>query len=121
MRGGRQPTPYIGPGEAVAPLPGGRDLAARLPGGRGLSAKKRRKKLQIGPWGRSPGCGAGGPPRPPDSGAAGTWPPGSRAAGAYPQKKDDKKLQTGLWGRPPGSQAAGPQPYIRCWQPLTPI
>ena len=35
--------------------------AARLPGGRGLSAKKE-EKLQTGPWGRSPGCGAAGPP-----------------------------------------------------------
>ena len=64
--------------------------------------------------------------------AAGTWPPGCRAAGTWTQKKEEEKLQTGPWGRspgsgaavppwPPGSWAAGPQPYIRCWQPLTPI
>ena len=30
--------------------------------GRPVSAKKEENKLQIGPWGRSPGCGAAGPP-----------------------------------------------------------
>ena len=41
-------------------------------------------------------------PRPPRCRAAGTWPPGSRAAGAYLQKKVDKKLRRGPWrtGRP---------------------
>ena len=34
-------------------------------------------------------------PRPPCYRAAGTWPPGSRAAGANLQNKYDKKLQTG--------------------------
>ena len=47
-------------------------------------------------------------------------PPGSRAAGAYPQK-NDKKLQTGPWGPIASSRAAGPpHPFIRCWLPLTP-
>ena len=45
-------------------------------------------------------------PRPPRCRAAGTWPPGSRAAGAYLQKKVDKKLRRGPWR--PGSGAASP-------------
>ena len=62
---GRPAAGRPGPGRPAAPLPGGRDLAARQPGGRGLSAKKDEIKLQTGPWGRSPGCGAAGPPGPP--------------------------------------------------------
>ena len=80
-------------------------------------------------------------PRPPRCRAAGTWPPGSGAAGAYLQKKLTKIVPRSLEDRPPGSRAAGPpgrpaagrralaarlrgdrhrQPYIRCWLPLTP-
>ena len=58
-------------------------------------------------------------PRPPRCRAAGTWPPGSRAAGAYLQKKSTKnyaevpggpaaRQRGGQPSRPPGTGAAGP-------------
>ena len=58
-------------------------------------------------------------PRPPRCRAAGTWPPGSGAAGAFLKKNSLIKLRAGPWGpvarqrggrppRPPGSGAAGP-------------
>ena len=58
-------------------------------------------------------------PRPPRCRAAGTWPPGSRAAGAYLQKKSTKnyaevsggpaaRQRGGQPSRPPGRGAAGP-------------
>ena len=69
-------------------------------------------------------------PRPPGCRAAGIGPPGSRAAGAYLQKKSTKncaKVPGGPAARqrsggpwPPACGATGPQPYIRCWLPLTP-
>jgi len=49
-------------------------------------------------------------PRLPGSGAAGTWPPGSWAAGANLQKKYNKKLQTGLSG--PVARLRGGRPYF---------
>ena len=69
-------------------------------------------------------------PRPPRCQAAGTWPPGSRAAGAYLQIKSTKNCAEvpggpAAWQRgggpwPPACRATGPQPYIKCWLPLTP-
>ena len=61
-------------------------------------------------------------PRPLRCRAAGTWPPGSGAAGAYPHKKKMTKNCRQVPGdRSPGSGAAGPPLlYIRCWLPLTP-
>ena len=50
----------------------------------GLKRKKKEKKLQIGPWGRSPGSGAAGPPWPPGSGAAGPRPPYIRCLPRHP-------------------------------------
>ena len=56
----------IYPGRPAAGRPGpGRPAVGR----QGLiRKKKRRKKLQTGPWGRSPGCGAAGPPGRPAAG-----------------------------------------------------
>ena len=61
-------------------------------------------------------------PRPPRCRAAGTWPPGSRAVGAYPQKKRrqkivDRSLGTGCpaAGRPaPRSPGCGAADLIFC-------
>ena len=58
-------------------------------------------------------------PRPPVCRAAGTWPPGSGAAGAFVKKISRRKLHAGPWGPvarhrggrplwPPGCGAAGP-------------
>ena len=58
-------------------------------------------------------------PRPPRCRAAGTWPPGSRAAGAFPQKKDKKNCrQLPGAGRPAAGRPAplaARQPGGRPW------
>ena len=69
-------------------------------------------------------------PRPPRCRAAGTWPPGSGAAGAFLKKISRRKLRAGPWGpvarqrggrppRPPGSGATSSHKlYIRVdWSP----
>ena len=47
-------------------------------------------------------------PRPPRCRAAGTWPPGNRAAGAYLKKNLQKITPRSLEDRPHGSEAARP-------------
>jgi len=48
-------------------------------------------------------------PRPPHCRAAGTWPPGSGAAGAFLKKKSRRKLRVGPWG--PVARQRGGRPW----------
>ena len=67
-------------------------------------------------------------PRPSGCRAAGTWPPGSGAAGAFLEKNLRRKLRPSPWGpvarqrggrphRPPGSGAAGPTVRLAAGRP----
>ena len=66
-------------------------------GRQGFIRKKKEKKLQIGPWGQSPGCGAAGPPGRPAAGRPAlppyirvSWSPHPSFASLQFQKKEKR-------------------------------